>query len=198
MKKYILGICMLSAIVACNNNATDGNGTDSTGTMPTDTEKNISTDTATTSMNNDGMNVSDTSADLQFIAEQLKGNYKEIALVKMAQEKGTSAGLKKAAAMMEKDHKALVAKLKPMYTGVQTIDSMATDVTAPYAGLTGDAFDKAITDSLTAKHAASIPKWEAAATTVQDAKLKTLVRNTIPTLKKHHDMLMKMDKKMKM
>ena len=134
--------------------------------------------------------------DPEIASVAVTANQIDISYAALAKEKSKNADVIKFANMMASDHQsvidqavALVTKLKvtPKDNAVSqklNADSEATRKTL--SALSGDAFNKAYIDNEVAYHKAVISTVEGVLIPQsQNAELKTLLKNVMPTLKMH-------------
>jgi putative membrane protein len=108
----------------------------------------------------------------------------------LAQNKGSSQGVKDFASMMVKDHSAANDKLKGIASskGVDlpshsSVGQMATK--AKLDVLSGDTFDKSYIKSQLKAHRETIELFRKEAASGQDADAKAFASATLPTLRAH-------------
>lgn len=136
----------------------------------------------------DGMSVM---SDTSFLAKNILDNRHEIELAKLGQAKGTSAAVKKAAAMMITDHTTILndlVKLAARKQGSSTTDRHGMDM--PSFNLAqGEAFDRAWASEMLTMHEAKITELESFLSLTKDTALKAAVLRAIPKIKAHRDLL---------
>jgi putative membrane protein len=128
----------------------------------------------------------------EFAVDAANAGMKEVAMGKLAQEKGQSERVKAFGTMMVNDHtktadelKALAAKKSiTLPAELSTDDKKHMD---DMAKKTGKDFDKHYIDMMVDGHKDVVSKFEKASDNVTDEELKTWARNTLPTLKAHLD-----------
>jgi putative membrane protein len=129
--------------------------------------------------------------DAKFLVKVSEINLEEIALGKLAQEKGMDQSVKDLGKMMENAH----TKAQFELTGLAAKKNMSIptentqDVKDAYNDLskkTGADFDKAFTDKMVSGHKNAIDKFEhAVESDCKDADVKAWASNTLPELRKH-------------
>ena len=174
-------------LASCNNNG---------GTM------NQPADTTASKMENAGTNTNDNSVsskDADFVKDVIKSNDKELHLIGLAEQKAGRKDIKDVAMHMETDHKKLgdqmsnYASQHNISVGVDSSD-LKSDLDDKSKG---SDWDKAWVNTLVDGHKKTIDKFESAETNVSDSTLKTMIVNTLPTLRSHYDMLEHIKDKMK-
>ena len=136
----------------------------------------------------DGMSVM---SDTAFLAKNIMDNRMEIRLSKLGQTKGTSAAVKKVAAMMVTDHTAILndlIKLAARKRGMSVDNTL--EMTMPSLP-EGKDFDQAWAGEMLTMHQAKITELEKFLTLAKDAELKAAVMRAIPKIKTHRDLLLK-------
>lgn len=131
------------------------------------------------------------SVDAAFVADAIKGDNSEVAMGKLAMEKGSSQAVKDLGQMLITDHGAHLQKLAPLAAAASVT---VTDETMPEAkaamdklsGLSGAAFDKQFAQTAIDDHEKDIAKYETQAKS-SFADSAALAKDTLPTLRKHLD-----------
>jgi len=139
--------------------------------------------------------------DAQFVVDQVSGNYAEVKLAQLAQQKSTNTEIKSIAAMLESDHTAVLNDLKSFATkkniSVPAEESQdAKDKIQKLNEEQSPAFDKKWCDELMDKHVKGIKTYEDASTNLEDPELKSWAANLVPKLKMHHEKLEACHKKL--
>jgi|SRR5688572_7188959 len=139
--------------------------------------------------------------DAQFVVDQVSGNYAEVKLAQLAQQKSTNAEIKSIAAMLESDHTAVLNDLKSFATkkniSIPAEESQdAKDKIQKLNEEQSTAFDKRWCDELMDKHTKGIKSYEDASTNLEDPELKSWAANLVPKLKMHHEKLEACHKKL--
>jgi putative membrane protein len=132
--------------------------------------------------------------DKSFIDTALKGGIAEVKEVELAQKKAGDPQLRKAAARLEKDHKALNAELERIGAqyGVPLPSEPGPDRKALYQKLeklSGEQFDAQFLKAATEAHRKGIALFERTQSNSANPEIKSLASQTLPTLKKHLAML---------
>lgn len=168
----------------------------------TDVKQDTSSGQATTSPLNGNDTTAGLGGDDMFLRDQIKGNHDEIGLSQLAARKSTDKEIKDIANYLVAEHTKTLDKIKQMSTGKRL--EMATGPSADASNLVSSLenkqakeFDKAWTEAQINMHKISIGKYESAATTVTDPKLKSFINETLPHLRMHLDKLMAYNGKVK-
>ena len=127
--------------------------------------------------------------DTAFVTEAMKGDNSEVALGNLAEQKGSSAGVKDLGRMLATDHgahKQVVAALaqKANVPVTNDLKDEAKAVQTKLQGLSGAAFDKEFVRATVEDHQKDIAKYEQEAKS-GDAQSAAMAKQTLPTLKKH-------------
>ena len=161
----------------------------SCGNNPNNSQSEKPTDSAQAV--NDSMQTVDEKSS-QFAVDAANAGMKEVALGKIAQEKGLNERVKAFGMMMVNDHTKAGDELKALAdrksialpAELSTEDKNHID---DMAKKNGKAFDKAYIDMMVDGHNKVVDEFEKASDNVTDDDLKTWARNTLPTLKAHLD-----------
>ena len=138
------------------------------------------------------MSISVGKDDSKFAVEAASGGMTEVALGKLAQEKGENTKVKNFGAMMVTDHtKANMELMGLAKTKSITLPTVpgADDqkVIDKLSKLSGKDFDKAYVSDMIDDHKNDIKKFQDAAKNCSDADLKGFASKTLPTLQNHLD-----------
>ena len=134
--------------------------------------------------------------DKAFLEEAAKGDFGEVQIGKLAQERGTSQAVKDYGAMLVKDHGGHRDKLAALATkvGVTLPEAASAEGQKNYArldALKGAAFDKEFGVLMRDDHKKDIAKYQKQA--VQGpAETAALAKETIPVLQHHLEMASKL------
>ncbi len=179
MLALVSGIALATA--ACSkNDSTGGADATATDTATVDTAAPPAA-TATAAANDHAA---------QFLTEAMKGDNSEMKLGKLAQDMGSSKGVKDFGKMLADDHgkaKDQVAKLATTMK-VPVTDKAALEANTEYAklqGLKGADFDKEFASYMVDDHTKDIDKFEQEASSSDPAPVTDLAKQALPTLKKH-------------
>ncbi|WP_375444504.1 DUF4142 domain-containing protein [uncultured Fibrella sp.] len=139
--------------------------------------------------------------DSKFAVKAASGGLLEVALGKLAQEKGQSAQVKEFGAQMVKDHEKANEELKALAT-LKNI----TIPTTPgedqqkdmdeISKLSGAEFDKKYISYMKDDHEEDVSEFKKAAQDAKDPSIKEFAAKTLPTLQMHLDMVTAIDKKL--
>src|SRR5215210_8308350 len=136
-----------------------------------------------------GQVVAQDRASQKFITEAIEGNYAEVKMGELAQQKGQSQEVKAFGQMLANDHGAAVQKAQEAAKGVGLTSTPAgpnakqkTDYDK-MAKMTGPAFDKAFAEHMVKDHKKDIAAYQKASKK-QDAAGR-YSQQTLPTLQKH-------------
>lgn len=214
MKRMLMTVAMLGTIAACNP---DGAGDRNTGAVDSDYQTRAggpldsATATGTSGIGTTGAAANgsgDTRAvagdagplsDAGILSRIALSNQMEVQEARLAQRRGQSDGVKELARTLERDHSAGLEKVKAMQarTGsaadtegrAQTLEE-SPDESADLAGKTGTAFDEAFLDRQHRLHEENISNFENQyLPAAQDAEVRTLIQQTLPTLRQHLSMI---------
>ncbi|HLO82114.1 MAG TPA: DUF4142 domain-containing protein [Chitinophagaceae bacterium] len=134
-----------------------------------------------------------------FIPDQIRSNYAEIKMARMAIDKSQNDAVKQVATTLENDHNSLLRELQAMaknpVNGADSIPTSENDMAKQHMdmmkNMTGQEFDRQWLQHMHMMHDQKIRMFEQAETnnSIQDAELRIWVEKTLPTLRKHRDML---------
>ncbi len=130
------------------------------------------------------------SPDSKFVMEAAGGGMAEVAMGKMAAEKGTDPDVQKFGQRMVDDHSKANDELKQIASSKGV--TVPADVPAAekakmdkMAKLTGPAFDKAYMADMLADHRKDVAAFRKESTSGKDADVKAFASKTLPTLEEH-------------
>lgn len=131
--------------------------------------------------------------DTGFISKNIMDNLMEIKLSKLGQSKGTSAQVKKVAAVMLTDHTIILNDLKRLAAkkgvsqkgSMSDMSDMLTDISP------GTDFDKAWASQMLTMHEEKIAELENYISLSADKDIKAAASRALPKVKMHRNMLMK-------
>lgn len=176
------------ALTACNKQTSNNEA------AATNAATNMAANAGTANMaaGNAAMNGAVTSTgaiDTAFVTEAMKGDNSEVALGNLAEQKGSSAGVKDLGKMLVTDHgahKQVVAALaqKANVPVTNDLNDEAKAEQKKLDGLSGAAFDKEFVRATVEDHQKDIAKYEQEAKS-GDAQSAAMAKTTLPTLKKH-------------
>jgi len=143
--------------------------------------------------------IASTQPDVDFAVAAADGGMMEVALGKMASEKGVSSNVKKLGAMMVKDHTAANNELKKVAAekNITLPADMSDKCKKKVQDLTekkGADFDKAYADLMVSDHKEDIDDFKKEANSGKDSVLTAWARNKVPVLE-HHLMMAEEAKK---
>lgn len=134
----------------------------------------------------------DAENDADFVANTVAANYGEIKFAQLATQRSANPEVKKMAAMLITDHtKALnelktLAQAKAISIPVEE-DDEAKRKTERFSDEAGKDFDKKWSKEMIDRHEETINKFEKRMDKTEDAELKALISNMLPTLRMHLD-----------
>jgi putative membrane protein len=128
-------------------------------------------------------------ANQRFITQAIEGNLAEVQMGQLAQEKGTSEGVRTYGRMLQQDHSAAAQKSTAVATqlGVTPPAEPNKKQKAMHhslAKLSGAAFDKKFASEMVKDHKKEIASYEKAARKQNDPAA-AYASETLPTLQKH-------------
>jgi putative membrane protein len=128
--------------------------------------------------------------DRKFVTEAAQGGMQEVAVGKLATEKGTTPEVKKIGEMLVKDHSTANAELKKLATakGVELpaeLDREHSAVHHKLASQEGEKFDKEFVAAMDKDHKEDIAKFQAASKDLTDPELRAFAAKQLPVLEKH-------------
>jgi putative membrane protein len=190
MKKISIALWFLTVSVfflACNGN-------DSTTDTNDDTDVNTAEvdNTRTDNMQQDSLNQTGNIAAPDFVMKAASGGMMEVALAKMAQQKGKNQRVKNFAKMLVQDHTKAGNELKGIATSKSiTVPSemMAEHKTHvdEMSKMSGADFDKSYMSMMVNDHQKDISDYRNASENLTDAEIKNFASKTLPVLQKHLD-----------
>jgi putative membrane protein len=127
--------------------------------------------------------------DAAFVTDAMKADNGEVALGNLAQQKGSSTGVKDLGKMLVTDHSAHKQEVAALARkgNVAVTDDLKDEAKAEQTklqGLSGAAFDKEFVRATVEAHQKDIAKYEQEAKT-GDPQTAALANKTLPTLRKH-------------
>lgn len=137
----------------------------------------------------DGMSVM---SDTAFLRKHLLDNTMEIQLATLGQKKGTSPEVKKVAALIIKDHKAILNDFVRLAAKKSVMSGKSPhEMTTPAATLPEGEFDAWWAGQMLRMHEAKIAELETFINLTKNAELKAAVMNAIPKIKAHRELLLR-------
>jgi putative membrane protein len=130
-------------------------------------------------------------ASKKFITEAIEGNLAEVAVGKLAQEKGKSDGVRSFGQMLATDHadanqKAVSAANSLGVTPPSQPNAKQKTIYNKLEKLSGDAFDRAFVKDMVSDHKKDVREYEKEAKKPNDPAAG-YANETLPVLKKHLD-----------
>lgn len=132
--------------------------------------------------------------DAEFLVNVAESNQEEIALGKLAQQKGSMADVKELGKMMETAHTKSYAELVALATqkSITLPETKTEDVNESYKKMsemkTGKDFDEDYCEMMIDKHKKNIEMFEKASNDSIDPDIKMMATNKLPDLRKHLEM----------
>jgi len=144
------------------------------------------------------------SGDLKFIRDAAQGGMEEVALGRVAAEKGTSEDVKKFGQHMVDDHSKANDELMTLATNkgvdlsadkpkMEKKDQKAVDKLSKKEGAD---FDKDYVDLMVKDHEKDVDEFQKASVNLKDEDLKKWAAQTLPTLQAHLNMVKDLQAKM--
>jgi putative membrane protein len=189
MKKLSMFMMVLLSgwlLQGCNGNTKSSSSTDSTAKQDVTAVKDTSIKKDTSAK----MSVAADNEDVKFAAEAASGGLTEVALGKLAQQKGVDKRVKNFGGMMVMDHskannefkllansKNITLPTAPNADDQKVIDEMSKK--------SGKDFDKAYVNDMVDDHKKDIKKFEDASKNCKDPDIRAFATKTLPVLNKH-------------
>lgn len=133
-------------------------------------------------------------SDAQFIADEVAGNYAEIKMGKLGQQKATNIEVKSIAGILITHHTTALNQLKSMASkkNISVPTEEASDMKNKIQEVSAkkENFDKSWCEMLINKHAITIAKYEDMARNASDENLKSWINDILPKLRMHHNKLL--------
>ncbi len=191
------------AFQACNSSNKPSSTTaamDSNTTKDTSSMKSSTTDTAAKGAMNGVMKVD--KDDAQFAVEAANGGMAEVAMGKLAEQKGMTQSVKDFGTKMVHDHGLINDKMKALAKekNITLPDSVSNDDKQKMMDLSkksGKDFDKAYVDAMVKDHDHDVNAFEKEIKNAKDSGVKEFAENALPTLKEHQTMIKSIQSKMK-
>jgi putative membrane protein len=197
MKRLIIYTMLLAAsyaTISCGDSDTDSKKTaENANEAKIDSAKHADTIPAANSA------MADMKPDAKFAVAAADGGMLEVALGKLAVEKGVSSEVKKLGAMMVTDHSKANDELKAAakeknITLPETMSDKSQKSVSDLTAKTGADFDKAYADLMVSDHKDDIDEFKKEAEKGNDAQLSSWAKNKVPLLE-HHLMVAEQAKK---
>lgn len=151
-------------------------------------------------MNDENIENDNKEEDAEFLVDAAVIHLEEIQLGQLAQQRGTLSEIRELGSMMEKDHSKALNDLRSLANSkMVTIPTSQTnkskDVYNELNEESGEDFDAAYANIMVSKHNDAIDLFEEASTDAYDTEIKNLATTSLPTLRNHLDMSMKLQQK---
>ncbi len=142
-----------------------------------------------------------TDQDKQFLTNASQGNYDEIQLGKLAEEKATNPAVKAFGRRMVTDHTRLTEKMKPYADswGISAPDALSSDAQKEYnklQGLSGKDFDKEYISDMVTDHSHDLDAFTKEVKDTKDAKFRASVEQGKSVVAAHKNMAYDLKKKL--
>jgi putative membrane protein len=128
--------------------------------------------------------------DAAFAVKAAAGGLAEVALGKLAQQKGSSQAIKDFGGMMVKDHSAANSELAALAKSKhivlpETLDDEANKLKADLNSKSGVAFDKAYARAMVKDHKEDTTEFVRAIKVIKYPEMTAFAKKTLPVLKMH-------------
>ena len=201
----ILNVLFLAGITALSFQACNSSSKTSSASVATDSNSNKDTSgmmaskDTTTKAAGGVMKVDKDDAD--FAVKAANGGMAEVAMGKMAQQKGVSQEVKDFGAKMVTDHTKANDKMMALakQKNITLPSAVSNDEQKKMDDMskkTGKDFDKAYVKEMVDDHDKDVKDFEKEAKDGKDADVKAFAAATLPVLKMHQTMIKAIDKKM--
>ncbi|HEY4008529.1 MAG TPA: DUF4142 domain-containing protein [Acidobacteriaceae bacterium] len=142
-----------------------------------------------------------TDDDKKFLTDASQGNYDEIQLGKLAEQKATDPAVKAFGQRMIKDHTKLGANMKPFADswGIAEPTALSPDAQKEYdklSGMSGHDFDKEYIDDMVSDHTKDLDAFTKEVKDTKDAKFKVAVEQGKSVVAAHKNMAYDLKKKL--
>lgn len=142
-----------------------------------------------------------TDQDKNFLTKASQGNFDEIQLGKLAEQKGTNPAVKAFGRRMVTDHTRLAVKMKPFAEawGIPAPTGLSPDAQNEYnklQGLSGHDFDKEYIDDMVSDHTKDLDAFTNEVNDTHDAKFKAAVEQGKSVVAAHKNMAYSLKKKL--
>ncbi|WP_183576289.1 DUF4142 domain-containing protein [Mucilaginibacter sp. X5P1] len=188
LRTIILVLFTACALQACKHVAKNYNSANAdSATVEEDTsDDDASADTSTT------LNLGVDKEDSQFAVEAINGGMTEVALGKLAIQRGKSKKVKNFGTMMVKDHSKANDKLMALIKAKKidlpmTPDPAQQRMIQDLSQKSGSDFDKAYIKAMIDDHKEDVKIFTEESKKLQDPDLKAFAIKTLPVLQKHLD-----------
>jgi putative membrane protein len=142
-----------------------------------------------------------TDDDKKFLTEASQGNYDEIQLGKLAEQKATNPDVKAFGQRMVTDHTKLGEKMKPYAEewGIAAPTALSPDAQKEFdklSGMSGADFDKEYISDMVSEHTKDLDAFTKEVNDTKDAKFKTTVEQGKSVVAAHKNMAYDLKKKL--
>lgn len=142
-----------------------------------------------------------TDQDKQFLTNASQGNYDEIQLGKLAEEKATNPAVKAFGRRMVTDHTRLTEKMKPYADSwaISAPNALSSDAQKEYnklQGLSGKDFDKEYISDMVTDHSHDLDAFTKEVKDTKDAKFRASVEHGKSVVAAHKNMAYDLKKKL--
>lgn len=142
-----------------------------------------------------------TDQDKQFLTNASQGNYDEIQLGKLAEQKATNPAVKSFGRRMVTDHTRLTEKMKPFAKSwdINAPTALSSDAQKEYdklQGMSGKDFDKEYIDDMVTDHGHDLDAFTKEVKDTKDAKFKAAVEQGKSVVAAHKNMAYSLKKKL--
>ena len=142
-----------------------------------------------------------TDQDKQFLTNASQGNYDEVQLGKLAEEKGTNPDVKAFGRRMVTDHTKLTEKMKPYADswGITAPTALSSDAQKEYddlQGRSGSDFDKKYISDMVSDHSKDLDAFTKEVKDTKDTKFKASVEQGKSVVAAHKNMAYDLKKKL--
>jgi putative membrane protein len=208
MKKWsAIATLALILSIACHSEYSDtASNTDTSNTVTSSPEMAATVPSADTSATTTGVTggtvtyMSDD--DKTFVTKAAQGGLAEVGLGTTAQQRASSADVKKFAARMISDHSKANEELKSLAItkglGLPTsVDEKTKELGDKLNTMSGAAFDRAYMKEMVDDHEKDVAEFDKASREAQDADVKRWAASKLPILKEHLAMAKDIQRKMR-
>lgn len=142
-----------------------------------------------------------TDQDKQFLTNASQGNYDEIQLGKLAEQKASNPAVRSFGQRMVTDHTRLTEKMKPYADawGIPAPTALSPDAQKEYddlQGRSGNDFDKKYIDDMVSDHTKDLDAFTKEVKDTKDAKFKASVEQGKSVVAAHKNMAYDLKKKL--
>jgi len=142
-----------------------------------------------------------TDSDKKFLTDVSQGNYDEIQLGKLAEQKATNPDVKNSGRRMVTDHTKLGQTMKPYAEqwGIEAPTALSSDAQKEYdklQGMSGNDFDKAYISDMVSDHSKVLDAFTTEVKDTKDAKFRTTVEHGKSVVAAHKNMAYDLKKKL--